>query len=118
VYLAEPWKTVPPRGYASPRESRGTPRKLTQVRIIRDPLAVYRLTYPSASAITLDMTKTTPPAVVHAGNCICLVCREERAAEVRRRIEAMSGPVFSRLGVAKAQPGSLRALNRRYGGSR
>jgi hypothetical protein len=79
------------------------------------------------------MNNTTPPAVVHACNCICARCREERAAEVRRRLEearredlrgrelahleAMSGPVYARLGLAKAQPGTRAAIVRRYGRS-
>jgi hypothetical protein len=73
------------------------------------------------------MSTTSPPPVVHAVNCICARCREARAAEVRRRLEdarreeragrelavleAMSGPVYARLGLPRRpQPGTLRAL--------
>jgi hypothetical protein len=79
--------------------------------------------------------QTSPPPVVHAVNCTCARCREERAAEVRRRLEearredmrgrelahleALSGPVYARLGIAKApQPGTRAAIVRRYGGAR
>lgn len=77
--------------------------------------------------------------VIHALNCLCRDCIHERAAtaafalaaEARRRIEAarleemrgrefalyeaMGGPVVARLGLAKAAPGTLRAIQARYG---
>jgi hypothetical protein len=74
------------------------------------------------------------PPVAHHASCICNPCCAARAAEVRRRIEearredragrelayleAMSGPVYGRLGLAKAQPGTVRAINRAYGRKR
>lgn len=80
-----------------------------------------------ASRIRQDL-----PPVPHATlRCTCADCIAARQAEVRRRIEearreeqrgrelavleAMGGPVYSRLGLAKASPGSLRAIARRYG---
>ena len=77
---------------------------------------------------------SAPPPVQHAANCLCGKCISERQAEMRRRLEearredargrelafleSLGGPVFSRLGMPKkAQPGTTRAIARRYGRS-
>jgi hypothetical protein len=77
------------------------------------------------------------PPVQHSLRCLCARCIHERQAEAeaRRRaeearreerrgremafLESLSGPVYGRLGLAKApprpSPGSLRAIAARYG---
>jgi hypothetical protein len=94
----------------------------------------FRLRRAFVIAITFTMSTTSPPPVVHSLRCTCNACCAVRAAEVRRRLEdarreeragrelahleAMSGPVYARLGLAKAQPGTRAAIVRRYGGAR
>ncbi len=79
---------------------------------------------------TLPGPPPTPP-VTHHLSCICARCCEERAAEVRRRLEearreerrgremahleAMGGVVYARMGMPKPMPGTVRAINARYG---
>ena len=66
----------------------------------------------------MNDNKATPP-VVHHRSCRCERCLdarcEDRAGRELAYLEAMSGPVYGRLGLAKASPGSLRAIAKRYG---
>jgi hypothetical protein len=71
------------------------------------------------------------PPVQHSIRCLCAACIADRQAEARRYredarreekrgrelafLEALGGQVYARLGSPKPMPGTVAAINKRYG---
>jgi hypothetical protein len=71
------------------------------------------------------------PPVQHSIRCLCAACIADRQADARRYredarreekrgrelafLEALGGQVYARLGSPKPMPGTVAAINKRYG---